>query len=725
VGANGRTGGKVRKEATMISGKLRHDASGRLLLGSILWIAVGGLLLAPSWVQATDASGPPPTRVEVVRDTLHGVVIEDPYRWLEDQTAPETREWIKAENEYTKSLLSAYKGRDAIEKRLTELMKVDVINTPIARNGRYFFSKRLKDQDLFVIYMREGLTGQDQVLIDPHGLSEDHTTSVNMLDVSDDGAVLAYGVRKGGADEVEVRFLDVDAKKDLQDVLPTSRYFGISLTPDAGGLYYTEFTMAGQRVRYHKMGTEMAADQDIFGEGFGPEKIVASGLSEDGRYLAIVVYHGSAGKQTEVYYKDLENGGPVQAFVNDIEARFDPEIVGDQMLVQTDWNAPNGRILKAPLANPARENWVEIVPESDAVIEGFSAAGGRIFVNYLENVQSRLAIFDIDGKSLGEISFPSLGTVSGMAGRWGENEAFFAFSSFHIPTTIYRYDVATGEKSVWSKLEVPVDSDKIELKQVWYSSKDGTKVPMFLIYEKGLKLDGNNPVILSGYGGFNVSLTPWFSARAVLWVENGGVYAIPNIRGGGEFGEAWHEAAMFEKKQNCFDDFIAAAQWLIDNKYTNADRLACRGGSNGGLLVGAMMTQRPDLFGAVVCTYPLLDMLRYQMFLVARFWVSEYGSSDDPVQFQYLRKYSPYHNVVEGTQYPATLFITGDSDTRVAPLHARKMAALVQAKTGSDKPVLLKYDTETGHSGGMPVEKQIEDSTDEFSFLFWQLGMGK
>ncbi len=722
----GGRGGMARKEAKMSSGTLREEAPGRLLLVSLLWVVLMGLVLAPSWAQAMDAGGPPPTRVEVVRDTLHGVVIEDPYRWLEDQTAPETREWIKAENEYTKSLLSAYKGRDAIEKRLTELMKIDVINTPIARNGRYFFTKRLKDQDLFVIYMREGLTGKDQVLIDPHGLSPDHTTSVNMLDVSEQGTVMAYGVRKGGADEIEVRFLDVDSKKDLPDVLPTSRYFGISLTPDAGGLYYTEFTLAGQRVRYHKMGTEMAADQEIFGEGFGPDKIVASGLSEDGRYLGIMVFHGSAGKQTEIYYKDLEKGSPVQTLVNDLEARFTPEIVGDRVLLQTDWEAPNGRMLKVSLEDPARENWVEIIPESDtAVMEGFSAAGGKIFVNYLENVKSRLAIFDIDGKSLGEISFPSLGTVSGMQGRWGKNEAFFAFSSFHIPTTIYRYDVATGEKSVWSKLEVPVDSDQIEVKQVWYTSKDGTKVPMFLIYKKGLKLDGKNPVILSGYGGFSVSLTPWFSARAVLWVENGGVYAIPNIRGGGEFGEDWHEAAMFEKKQNCFDDFIAAAQWLIDNKYTNADKLACRGGSNGGLLVGAMLTQRPDLFTAVVCTYPLLDMLRYQMFLVARFWVSEYGSSDDPMQFEYLQAYSPYHNVVEGTQYPAVLFITGDSDTRVAPLHARKMAALLQAKTGSDKPVLLKYDTETGHSGGMPVEKQIEDSTDEFSFVFWQLGMGK
>jgi prolyl oligopeptidase len=711
-------GAVVRKEETMFSRvkcDLGRNRAVHLLSAVVLFVVV----LAP-----VAQAGPPPTRVEVVSDTLHGVVIDDAYRWLEDQEAPETREWIKAQNDHTNSLLDTVEGRDAIEKRLTELMKIDIIGAPTARGGRYFLSKRLKDQDLFVIYMRDGLEGEDQVLIDPHGMSEDHTTSVNMLGVSDDGKVLAYGVRRGGADEIEVRFLDVDTKKDLPDVLPTSRYFGISLTPDAGGLYYTQFTMAGQRVRYHKMGTEMSEDVELFGEGFGLDKIVASGLSEDGKHLGILVYHGSAGKQTEVYYIDLEAGTEVQTFVNDIEARFDPDIVGEYVLMNTDWEAPNGRILRAPISDPGRENWVEIIPErDDAVIEGYSTAGGKIFVNYLKNVNSNLEIFDVDGKSLGEISFPSLGTVSGMMGRWSENEAFFAFSSFHIPTTIYRYDVATGEKTIWNQLEVPVDPDMIEVKQEWYSSKDGTKVPMWLIHKKGLKLDGNNPTILGGYGGFSVSLTPGFSARAIQWAEMGGVYAIPNIRGGGEFGEEWHEAAMFEKKQNCFDDFIAAAEWLIENKYTSTPKLACRGGSNGGLLVGAMMTQRPDLFGAVICTYPLLDMVRFHKFLVARFWVSEYGSADDPEQFKYIYKYSPYHNVKKGTKYPATLFITGDADTRVAPLHARKMAALVQAETGGDAPILLKYDTETGHSGGMPVEKQIEDTADGLSFLVWQLGM--
>jgi prolyl oligopeptidase len=654
---------------------------------------------------------------------MHGVEIEDPYRWLEDKDAPETREWIDAQNEYTDSFLKNFDGREAIEKRLTELFKIDIIGTPTPRQGRYFLSKRMKDQDLFVIYMREGIDGEDQVLIDPHTMSEDHKISVNMMDISDEGTVMAYAVREGGEDEVEVRFLDVDKRTDMADVLPKARYFGLSLLPDASGFYYTKFTLEKQRVLYHEMGTDFANDIEIFGEGFGPDKIIASGLSEDGKTLGIMVYHGSAGTQTEVYYKDVETDGPVEALVNDIEARFDPEFAGDHVLLQTNWDAPNGRVLRAPIDNPSRDNWVEIIPESDAVIEGVSAVGGKLFVNSLENVQSKLTIHDMDGKNLGEISFPAIGSVSGMRGRWAENEAFFSFSSFHIPTTIYRYDVQTEERTVWTSLDVPVDTESIELKQVWYESKDGTKVPMFLVHKEGLELDGNNPVYLAGYGGFNVSLTPSFSGNIVLWVENGGVVAIPNLRGGGELGEDWHRAAMFEKKQNTFDDFIAAAEWLIDNKYTKTERLCIRGGSNGGLLVGAVLTQRPDLVGAVVCTYPLLDMLRYHKFLVARFWVSEYGSADDPEQFKYIYEYSPYHRVVEGTDYPAVLFITGDADTRVAPLHARKMAALVQAKTGSDNPVLLKYDTKTGHSGGMPVEKQIEDSTDGFSFLFWQLGI--
>jgi prolyl oligopeptidase len=409
--------------------------------------------------------------------------------------------------------------------------------------------------------------------------------------------------------------------------------------------------------------------------------------------------------------------------VNDIPAHFTGEIAGDTMFLKTNWEAPNYRVLAVDLRSPARERWKEIVPTGDAVIRGVSAAGGRLFVNYLENVVSSVRVFDPAGKSLGAIEFPTLGSVSGMSGQWAKNEAFFTFASFHVPTTIYRYDVAAGTQTVWWRSSAPIRSDRFEVKQVWYPSKDGTKVPMFLVHQKGIRLDGSRPTLLTGYGGFSLASTPSFSARAALWVESGGVFALPNLRGGGEFGETWHRAGMLANKQNVFDDFIAAAEWLIAGKYTRAEKLCITGGSNGGLLVGAALTQRPELFGAVVCSVPLLDMLRYQRFLVARFWVPEYGSADDPEQFRFLHAYSPYHRVKAGGNYPPVLFITGDSDTRVDPMHARKMCALLQASTGSGRPVMLSYDTKAGHSGGKPISVQIDDLAKELVFLSWQLGV--
>ncbi|HMA76603.1 MAG TPA: prolyl oligopeptidase family serine peptidase, partial [Candidatus Krumholzibacteriaceae bacterium] len=392
---------------------------------------------------------------------------------------------------------------------------------------------------------------------------------------------------------------------------------------------------------------------------------------------------------------------------------------------ETNWKAPRGRIMVIDMDHPEKENWKEIIPESDNVIRGVSLAGGYLFVNYMEDVVSKIKVYSPGGDFEREISFSTLGTVSGMVGRWERNEAFFVFTSFHVPTRIYRYDIREDEKKIWEKLNVPVDTDKIEVKQVWYESRDGTEIPMFIVCRKGLELNGNNPTMLTGYGGFNVSMTPGFRSTGVLWTEYGGVYAIPNLRGGGEFGEEWHKAGMLDKKQNVFDDFIAAAEYLIDKGYTSSSKLAIRGGSNGGLLVGAALVQRPDLYQAVVCTYPLLDMLRFHQFLLGKFWVSEYGSSEDEEQFEFLYEYSPYHNVEKGEEYPSTLFITGDSDTRVAPLHARKMTAMLQWANSSDDPILMLYDTKAGHSGGKPVDKQIEDTADEMMYLIWQLGMNK
>ncbi len=686
-------------------------------------VALTTLLLLPVAHAAPAAPAPPPTRAEVVRDTLHGVVIADPYRWLEDKQSPETRAWIEAQNRYRESLMAGVPGREALKARLDQLLKVDVTGIPLERGGRTFFSKRRADQEQRVLYLRRGPAGLDEVLVDPHPLSTDHTTSVSILDVSPDGTLAAVGTRQGGADEVAVSFLDVDSRKELADRLPPARYFGVAIKPDRSGFFYSKFTTAGSRVYEHAMGTDSTADRPVFGEGYGPEKIITIELSEEGKYLQVSVLYGSAAERSELWVKDLAGGGPPAPVAKDLEGFFFGTVVGDQLYMHTNWQAPKGRVLRADLRDPARERWREIVPQGENIIEGLSLAGGKLFVNELENVVSKVRVLDADGQPLGAITFPALGAVGSMNGRWASNEAFFTFSSFVVPATIFRYDVATGERTVWWRSQAPVESDRFETKQVWYTSKDGTRVPMFLVHRKGLKLDGSNPTLLTGYGGFTVNLTPTFSSEAALWVENGGVYAQPNLRGGSEFGEAWHRAGMLGNKQNVFDDFIAAAEWLVANRYTAPRKLAIEGGSNGGLLVGAAITQRPELFRAAICAVPLLDMLRYHRFLVARFWVPEYGSSEDPAQFRWLHAYSPYQHVKKGVKYPAVLLVSGDSDTRVDPLHARKMTALLQTSTGSGRPILLHYDTKAGHAGGKPVSKQIEDGADETHFLFWQLGM--
>jgi prolyl oligopeptidase len=544
------------------------------------------------------------------------------------------------------------------------------------------------------------------------------------LDVSADGSVWVYGLRQGGEDETTVQLLDVDTRREFPDRLPRGRYFGVALKHDKSGLYYARMEKGGPRVYYRALGRGAGSDTDVFGMDYGPGQIINCRLSDDGRWLLLTVSHGSAARRTEVYVKDVARDGPITPVVNDVDARFLGEIGGDTLFLQTNWKAPNNRLLAVDLHNPARENWKEIVPEARSVVQGFGLAGGKVFVRYLENVRTRQKIYSPKGEYLGDVKLPGIGT-GGAGGRWGSQEAFLTFTSFATPLTVYRYDVDKGVRGVWSRPNVPVNSDAFVVKQVRYKSKDGTEVPMFLVHARGLKLDGNNPTFLTGYGGFNLSRTPMFAATIALWVERGGVYALPNLRGGGEFGEGWHRAGMLDKKQNVFDDFLAAAEWLIDQKYTRPGKLAIAGGSNGGLLVGAALTQRPDLFRAVVCAVPLLDMVRYHKFLVARFWVPEYGSSEAPGQFRTLLGYSPYHRVKPGTKYPAVLFVSGDSDTRVDPLHARKMTALLQAATGSgpDRPVLLHYDTKAGHAGGKPLTRQIDDLTDEYAFLFWQLGV--
>ena len=672
--------------------------------------------------QGISVPPPPPTEAREIVETLHGVEVRDPYRWLEDQDAAETRAWIDAQNEYTDTVLGLLPGRERLRGMAAAVLERDVWGLPNERGGRYFFSRRRADQDLAVVYVREGLDGADRVLIDPHPLSPDHTTSVALRDISDDGRLVAYAVREGGVDEVAIRLRDVDTGEDLPDLLPPARYGGVSLTPDGDGFYYERYGDVTPRVMYHALGSDPATDRQIFGEGYERHHIPVTLLSDDGRWLVVHVIEGSSGP-TEIHVKDLRGDGPFVTAIADGVSESWADFAGGQLVITTNLDAPNKRVVLADPANPAAGAWREVIPErSEVVVQSASGLGGRLAVSYLEDVRPRVALHELDGTHVRDIAFDTIGSVGGGAGRWESSEAFFTFETFHVPSTIYRYDLETGEQTVWAAAALPVAAGAYQVTQEWFRSKDGTRVPIFIVHRPGVALDGGNPTYLTGYGGFNLSLTPAFSALATTWLEAGGVFALANMRGGGEFGEAWHQAGMLADKQNVFDDFIAAAEHLIAAGYTRSARLAIGGGSNGGLLVGAVSNQRPELFGAVVCTYPLLDMVRYHQFLVASFWVPEYGSSEDPEQFGWLHAYSPYHNVTAGGDYPATLYISGDGDTRVAPLHARKMAALMQASNGSDNPVLLRYHTQAGHSGGQPVSQQIDQLVDTVSFLLWQVG---
>ena len=665
---------------------------------------------------------PPATRTDDIVDVIHGVDVPDPYRWLEDQDAPETRAWLDEQNAHTDSVLEGLAGRDMLRSTATLVLERDVIGLPNERGGRFFFEKRGAEQDLSVLYVRDGVQGEDEVLLDPHPLSDDHTVSVDYSDISVDGTLVAYAVRTGGVDEVSIRFLNVDTREDLADVLPAARYGGVWIAPDKRGFYYERYGDVTPRVMFHEMGTDVADDRMLFGEGYQRHQIPVAVLSDDGRWLLVHVIEGSSGP-TEVHVKDLASDGPFQTVVADGVSENWAEFAGDRIVITTNLDAPNKRVVVVDPETPSVAEWDEVIPErDDVVVQSARARGGRLLVSYLRNVQPGLALHEMSGDHIRDIEFDTLGSVGGGSGRWESDEVFVTFQTFHVPSTIYRYNLDTGDEEVWARAATPVDPSAYQVQQIWYASSDGTQVPMFVVTATSFVQDGNAPTLLTGYGGFNNAMTPVFSALATTWLESGGVYVVANLRGGGEFGEAWHRAGMLESKQNVFDDFIGAAEHLIASRYTSAEHLAIRGGSNGGLLVGAVSNQRPDLFGAVVCTYPLLDMVRYHQFLVGSFWVPEYGSSDDPEQFAYIHAYSPYHQVVDGGDYPATLYLSGDGDTRVAPLHARKMAALMQARNGSDEPILLRYHTQAGHSGGQPVSQQIDDIVDAISFMLWRVG---
>jgi prolyl oligopeptidase len=667
---------------------------------------------------------PPPTQANPVTDTVAGHTVTDPYRWLEDGQSPETRAWIDKQMQYTQQYLSQVKIRPEIVKRLEELTHVETVSVPVERSDKYFFKKRLPDENQGSIYMRGGLRGSDERLIDANKLSTDQNTSVNIEDVSKDASLMVYGVREGGADEQTVRVLDVKKHQDLSDVLPRARYSSVALSPDKKGLYYSKFEPTGTLVYYHQLGTAVDSDPLVFGksfqgETFGPMQLIDAEVTENDRYLVITVAHGVPPTRVDIYAKDLRKANsPVLQIVHGIQSRFTPVNYADDLYVLTDYKAENYCVLKISMNDVAPEHWKVIVPEGKDVISGISIVGGKLFATGLHDVVTETRVFSLDGKQTATLSYPTLGSASGVFGRQDSKHGFYNFQSFNIPPAVYHYDVSSGRTEVFAQPKVPFKSDDYEVKQVFYNSKDGTRVPMFVSSRKGLKHDGTAATLISAYGGFLLSQTPRWDPEFAWWIEQGGYFAQPNLRGGGEYGEAWHKAGMFEKKQNVFDDFFAAAEYLISNKYTSPQHLAIRGRSNGGLLMGAALTQHPELFGAIWVGYPLLDMIRFHKFLVGRWWTSEYGSAENPDQYPYIVKYSPYQNVKPGTKYPAIMLNTGDSDTRVAPLHARKMTAELQADDGSDRPVLLHYELKAGHSSGVSIKQLVDDTADELSFLW-------
>jgi prolyl oligopeptidase len=671
---------------------------------------------------------PPPTEAKPVTDNVNGTSMTDPYRWLEDGQSPETRAWIDSQMKYTDEYLSQVKIRPAIAKSLTDLIRVESYSVPTERHDKYFFTRRLPDENQASIYVRNGLHGTDERLVDATKMSADQNTSVHIDDISKTGDLLVYGVREGGADEQTVHLLDVAKHQDLTDVLPLARYDGISLTPDKKGIYYSKLDPAGTLVYFHQLGTPVESDTLIFGKEFNGEKfgqmeLIGAGITENDRYLIIEVDHGVPATRIDVYAKDLRTpGSPITPIIHGIDNRFNVFNHGDDLYAMTDYKAENYQVVKIDMKDPSPDKWKTIVPESKDVISDISIVGGKLFVTGLHDVVTQTKIYDLDGKMIGEIHYPTLGSASAMQGLEESQQGFYTFQSFILPPTIYHYDVRTGKTDVFAKPQVPFPSDQYEVKQVFFTSKDGTRVPMFISSKKGLKRDGQAPALMTAYGGFNISLTPGWNPEYAWWMEQGGFFAQPNLRGGGEYGETWHKAGMFEKKQNVFDDFFGAAEYLVSNKYTTPARFAIRGRSNGGLLMGAAITQRPDLFGAIWCGYPLLDMIRFQNFLVGRWWTAEYGSAEKADQFPYLSKYSPYQNVKPGTKYPAIMFNTGDSDTRVAPLHARKMTALMQKETGGDRPIVLHYELKAGHSAGVSITQLVDDTADELAFLWNETG---
>jgi len=673
----------------------------------------------------------PPTRVDAVVDEIHGERIADPYRWLEDGESDQTRAWTEAQNAFTERYLAAVPDRPAIRRRLEQLLSIDSLGAPTPAGGRYFYSRRKQSQNQPVLFVREGVRGADRVLIDPNALNPEGTTALDWYFPSNDGRLLAYGLSEDGSEESVLHVLDVSSGRVLEDRIVRTRAADVAWLPDGTAFYYTRYPRAGQvpddeaqyhrAVYLHRLGDDPAADRLVY-QPEVKEHWPSVDLSPDGRWLVIMV--ARTFDQTDVYLQDRSAGSPLLTVVRDLPFSFDARVVRDRLYVRTNQDAPTYRLYVADATAPRREQWREIVaPRADAVLDGFLVTRGHLALSFLERAASRLRIADLEGNGQRDVPLPTIGSVFGWGAEPDGNELFYGFSSYVVPPSIYRVDLALGAGELWQRVEADIAPERFEVHQVSYPSLDGTPITMFLVHRTDLRRSGDHPTYLTGYGGFNIAMAPGFSRSLLGWLEQGGVLAVPHLRGGGEYGEAWHQAGMLGRKQNTFDDFIAAARHLIAEGYTTAARLAIAGGSNGGLLMGAVLTQHPELFRAVVIQVPLLDMLRYHRFRIARLWIPEYGSAEDALQFRWLRAYSPYHHVRDGTAYPAVLLATAESDTRVDPMHARKMTARLQAATASDRPVLLRLETRAGHGGGKPVSKVLEELVDSWSFIVAELGI--
>ena len=726
---------------------------------SCLLLLAAALYAANDSKSATTPAAPPVAAVRPIAEVLHGSRIVDNYRWLEDSKSPETRKWVEEEMAYTRSLLDPLPDRDAIHKRLTELLSIGSVTPPQIAGKYYFYTRHEGAQNQPVLYVRDGPDSPDRVLLDANQLAADGTIALDWFQPSYNGKYVAYGTSASGSEMSTLHIIETKTGTILPDTIERTRAASIAWEHNGHGFYYTRYPKkddvpAGQEVYnrhvfYHELGTDPDGDDPIFGEGRDPEDWPNVHISNDGRWLLIDVEQGWT--KSELFLQDLKSERPPSRVTTGKNFLYRGEVYEGKLYITTNEDAPRSRVFVTDAGDFDRDHWKELIPQSaNEVLQNLSVYGGKLFALYEQNVTSTFTVYDLDGKNLATTSLP--GTVFQTTGRWDRDEAFYGFQSFTTPPCVFRIALKPtpvevrpigsleddrmpaptqdmiGVTSLWAKSDAPaVNPVDYEVAQEWFNSKDGTRVPMFVVHKKGLPKNGRNPTLLTGYGGFNISLTPTFSPSAYLWLEHGGVYAVANLRGGAEFGEDWHRAGMLDKKQNVFDDMIAAAEHLISEKYTDSHHLAISGGSNGGLLMGAMITQRPDLFRAVVCRVPLLDMLHYQDFQIAKLWIPEYGSAENVDQFKWLYAYSPYHHVKAGAEYPAVLFMTADFDTRVDPMHAKKMAALMQAeaKNGASRtrPILLRIDTKAGHGAGKPVTKQIEEFTDIYSFLFWQVGV--